>query len=160
MSRRPLAVIPISALVILSGTVFQAQTAQRTLSFAELTYGVGINALARTAGGDVWFGGATYSMTLPTTSDAVQRTASGTDHHGVIGRMTSDGRVTYLSYFGRKSSVTAIALDPAGNVTVAGWTLATDFPTTAGRLRSHLRRRRHLPGRSQEVGTAVAPLRQ
>jgi hypothetical protein len=133
MPRRRLAVIPaITVLVILAGTVFQAQTTQRTLSFAQLTYGVGISALARTEAGDVWFGGATYSTTLPTTPDAIQGTASGSEYYGVIGRMTADGRVTYLSYFGRQSSVTAIALDAAGNVTVAGATRAADFPTTPG----------------------------
>ena len=79
MPGRSIAVVLVLTVVLaLSDTVVQAQTAQRALTFAELTYGVQINALARTAVGDVWFGGRTCSTTLPTTSGAVQPTAAGT----------------------------------------------------------------------------------
>src|SRR5206468_263391 len=98
----------------LSSASFTAEQAQpnHTLTFAELTHGTTIYAMAPASGGGAWFGGSTCSTTLPTTPDAVQPTkASGC--HGVLGRLAADGAVSYLSYLGGTQgpvdTVTALA---------------------------------------------------
>lgn len=122
-------------LIVPASASFRAQSKPtHTLTFAELTYGNGITGLARDPSGGVWFVGSTCSTTLPTTSGAFQPTAPSSNCNGMFGKMDAQGAITYLSYIGgsRQSGATAIATDAAGNVYVAGYTYATDFPTTAG----------------------------
>jgi len=104
------------------------------LRFAELTYGDAIQAIVADGIGGVWFGGSTCSATLPTTSKAIQRSWSGQSCPGLLGRMKSDGAITYLSYFGgsASSTVASLARGANGNLYVAGVTYSADFPTTAG----------------------------
>jgi len=104
------------------------------LRFAELTYGDAIQAIVADGIGGVWFGGSTCSATLPTTSKAIQRSWSGQSCPGLLGRMKSDGTITYLSYFGgsASSTVASLARGANGNLYVAGVTYSADFPTTAG----------------------------
>jgi hypothetical protein len=134
MPRRPLAPGLIVLLVFFFSATFQAEAPRRTLRFAELTYGVAAQAMVRDQSGSIWFGGRTCMAALPVTADAIQPAAGGPGCHGLIGRMTSDGRVTYLSYFGGSalSTVTSLALDAGGNLIVGGWTDSADFPTTPG----------------------------
>jgi hypothetical protein len=50
-----------------------------------------------------------------------------------VAKLTSDGKAILSAvYFGGSGSdgVTKLALDPAGNVYIAGTTTSTDFPTT------------------------------
>jgi Beta-propeller repeat len=134
MTSKPRALVFASFLLIaLSTASFRAQTAPKhALTFAELTYGTTINAMAADGQGGVWFAGNTCSTALPTTANAVQRTASS-GCHGMVGRMKPDGSVTYLSYLGGSRGsdyANALVLDRAGNVYIGGWTTAPDFPTT------------------------------
>ena len=115
----------------------QENGVQHPLVLAELTYGESIDAMVADGTGGFWFGGTTCSTTLPTTSNAIQKTWSGQPciSTGMLGRMKSDGTITYLSYFGGSgpaTSIRSLALGPGGNLYVAGWTNAADFPTTAG----------------------------
>src|SRR3954465_9861416 len=90
-----------------------------TLTFAELTVGTGATALAADGKGGAWFGADTCSATLPTTSNAVRKTVPYAGCHGLLGRMTADGVVTYLSYIGGDGGpdhVRALAVDAAGSV--------------------------------------------
>ena len=83
--------------------------------------------------GGAWFGADTCDPRLPTTPDAVQPTVPYTGCHGLLGRMTANGAVTYLSYIGGAQGpdhVRALAVDASGNVYVAGSTYSPDFPTT------------------------------
>src|SRR5438034_2534692 len=102
MHRRPqsLAVFTLFLILAFSSATFTAQPAQpnHTLTFAELTHGTGITAMAADRHGGAWFGADTCSTTLPTTPDAVQRTVPFTGCHGLLGRMSADGAVNYLSY--------------------------------------------------------------
>jgi hypothetical protein len=142
MVRKYLSPAILIAVVLLgSETTFRAQASASApadmMSFAELTYGAHILALARDAAGNVWFAGETYSHSLPTTAGALQPNAPAAAANGIFGRMTPGGAVTYLSYLGSPgtSSYTylqSIALDSSGNVYLAGYTYAADFPTTPG----------------------------
>jgi hypothetical protein len=55
--------------------------------------------------------------------------------HGMLGRVTADGAVVYLSYLGGTQGtdwINALAVDATGHVYAAGSTSSPDFPTTAG----------------------------
>src|SRR4051812_1733366 len=100
MRTRPRAfVLASTLLIVLSSTSFQALTSTptRTLTFAELTYGVSIGTMVAAQGGGAWFGGTTCVTTLPTTANAVQRTKTA-GCHGVLGKVMPDGSIAYLSY--------------------------------------------------------------
>jgi hypothetical protein len=121
--------------IAVDGATFSAQPTQpyHTLTFAELTVGAAINAMAPDGHGGSWFGGQTCSAALPTTASAVQRTMTS-GCHGMLGRLAADGAITYLTYLGGThgaESVLALAVDAAGNVYAAGQTTSSDFPTTA-----------------------------
>jgi len=135
----PPAALVIPALLLCSESSFRAQTAAstHTVALAELSYGANIQALARDAAGNVWFAGKTCSHSLPTTAGALQPNAPAASCNGLFGRMSSSGAVTYLSYLGSPATnsethLQAIALDTGGNVYLAGYTYAADFPTTPG----------------------------
>src|SRR5436190_12384362 len=122
-------------IVLADGATFRAQPAQpnHTLTFAELTVGTAIHAMAPDGHGGSWFGGQTCSATLPTTTTAVQRTATS-GCHGMLGRMTADGAISYLTYLGGtrgSESILGLAVDAGGNVYAAGQTTSPDFPITA-----------------------------
>src|SRR5215831_5964120 len=133
--RFPRRLVPALLLILVaSDATFSAQQAQpnHTLTFAELTYGNAINAMVADGHGGTWFGGQTCSTTLPTTANAVQRTASA-GCHGMVGRMTADGAIVYLTYLGGaqgSDDVLALAVDAGSNVYAAGSTTSPDFPTT------------------------------
>ena len=97
MIRRPIPPVLIPIFLFCFTTTPSAQTPRRTLRFAELTEGVAAQTMVRDQSGSVWFGGKTCTATLPVTPDAIQRDPGAPGCHGLIGRMTSDGAVTYLS---------------------------------------------------------------
>ena len=130
--------LPVFLILLILATPLHAQEngVKHPLTFAELTYGGGIQAIVADGAGGFWFGGSTCSTTLPTTSNAIQKSWSGQAciPGGLLGRMKSDGTITYLSYFGGSgtSTVAALARGANGNLYVAGMTRSTDFPTTVG----------------------------
>jgi hypothetical protein len=93
-------------------------------------------AIAVDNSGRAWVTGVTFSGNFPTTANAFSRTYSGS-WDDFVARFSADGSgLDYSSYLGGSSNATqagrSIAVDPAGNAYVGGWTFATDFPTTAG----------------------------
>jgi regulation of enolase protein 1 (concanavalin A-like superfamily) len=135
----PFVSLPVLFLVLVLSTPLHAQEngIKHPLTLAELTYGEGIQAMVADGAGGFWFGGSTCSTTLPTTSNAIQKTWSGPPcvSTGLLGHMTADGSITYLSYLGGSGPTTAIsalALGPGGNLYIAGSTTASDFPTSGG----------------------------
>ncbi len=91
--------------------------------------GVGVNAL-----GQLHAVGFTASTSFPVTLDALQRYNSGlTD--GFLIRLNAAGEIAlYATYLGGAGDdyPQAVALDPWGNVYVAGQTFSSNFPTTLG----------------------------
>ena len=101
-------------------------------------------AIAVDAAGDVFVGGQSSSPQLPTTSDAIQKSFSG--YGGIFsnGDDFGDGfvfelnptgtSVLYASYLGggADDTVQGIALDRSGNLFVAGATVSSNFPVSAG----------------------------
>ena len=74
------------------------------------------------------------SADFPTTPDAVDSTYNGLGDVFVTKLNSSGSALLYSTYLGGDSSDTGlgIALDPFGNIYVAGITLSPDFPTTVG----------------------------
>ena len=113
----------------------QQNGVERSLTFAELTYGYEASAIVADGTGGLWFAGSTCSATLPTTSNAIQKSVPAQACSGLLGHMNADGSVAYLSYLGGSgpsTAIAALAIGPNGNIYVAGQTTSADFPTTTG----------------------------
>jgi uncharacterized protein (TIGR03437 family) len=112
--------------------------------------GIQVNAVATDRSGNTYLTGITNLTTLPVTSNAVQpQLAAGQCFFPFFGYNCGDafvikldptGAIVYATYFGGNGtdSGDAIAVDPQGNVYVAGVTSANDtgaannFPVTSG----------------------------
>jgi hypothetical protein len=101
-----------------------------TLVFSTYLGGSGMdtaNAIAVDAGGAVTIAGQTLSSDLPVLN---QSTHSG-DYDAFYARLAPSGTALLkLGYVGGRGAdtATAVALDSAGSIYLAGWTLSTDFP--------------------------------
>jgi hypothetical protein len=79
--------------------------------------------------GDAFVTGSTASPDFPVTSDAFQTNLSGT----FISELSANfEELVYSTFFGGSFGAAGIAMDPAGNIYVAGGTGSTTFPTTHG----------------------------
>jgi hypothetical protein len=86
------------------------------------------NAIAVDAGSNVYVVGQTFSSDLPVVN--AFQTAYGGDYDAFAARLSPAGALVWLSYLGGSGSdtATAVALDPAADVYIAGWTLSPNFP--------------------------------
>jgi hypothetical protein len=92
------------------------------------------NAIAVDNQGVITIAGTTRSHDLPTTPGAFDRTFGG-NSDGFVARISSDGtRLTWCTYLGgsKNDELHALAVNAAGEATVAGWTVSTNFPATFG----------------------------
>ncbi len=89
------------------------------------------NALAIDSNADIFIAGNTASKDLPATTGTFQNALNGTEN-GFVAKLSSDLTISWLTYLGGSASdtVSRLALDSAGNVTVAGYYTSSDFPTT------------------------------
>lgn len=80
--------------------------------------------------------GWTDSADFPTTSGAFDTTHNGNDDGFVVVLTPSGSSLTASTYLGGRNAdgVEALAVNPTGEITVAGWTESSTFPTTAGAL--------------------------
>jgi hypothetical protein len=96
------------------------------------------NGIAVNASGQAWVGGLTANGGYPTTTGAFQTTGTVGDggSTGFVTEFNADATaIRYSTFLGGTSAndaVTGVALDPAGDPFVTGWTASEDFPTTAG----------------------------
>ncbi len=89
------------------------------------------NALAVDAAGNAYVAGYTYSTDLPTINAVQPNISLAGDVDAFLAILNPAGNaLLYLSYLGGPGSDTAsaLALDSAGGIYVAGWTLSTSFP--------------------------------
>jgi hypothetical protein len=94
-----------------------------------------INAVAVDGAGAVYVTGGTQSPNFPTTSGAYSRTAAGSADNIFVSKFSPNGAsLLYSTYIGGNQSdvANAIAVDNAGAVLVAGYSLSPDYPVTSG----------------------------
>ena len=118
---------------------FVARLSGNLKTLAQATY-VGGNGsdfgrgVALDAAGNVLVAGFTDSTNLPGTTGGAQP-ANGGSYDGFVARLSSNlatlEKATYLGGADYER-VTAIALDPAGNVFITGYTASTNLPGSAG----------------------------
>ena len=85
--------------------------------------------------GDSFVTGSTGSADFPVTGDAFQTSGSGT----FVTEMSPNlAELVYSTYLGGSFGAGGIAMDPAGNIYVAGSTGSADFPTTRGAFQHKL----------------------
>jgi hypothetical protein len=106
-----------------------------TLVYSTYLGGSGIdnaNAIAVDTNGYAYVGGYTYSSDFPVVSPVQATAASPTSIDAFVAKLVPAGNtLAFSTYLGGNDSntVTGVAIDPSGNVYVAGWTLSTNFPT-------------------------------
>jgi uncharacterized protein (TIGR03437 family) len=86
-------------------------------------------AMQADAVGNVYVAGYVIGPGLTTTANALQPQSGGSSD-AFISKLAPDGSVVYSTYFGgsQDERITALALDAAGNLYVAGHTTSYDFP--------------------------------
>jgi hypothetical protein len=87
------------------------------------------------ASGNAWIAGTTTSADFPTTAGTAFDTTINGGADAFLAQLDAGGAALLHGTFlgGRDTdSATDLAFDPGGNVIVAGETMSTDFPTTAG----------------------------
>jgi hypothetical protein len=90
--------------------------------------------IAVDAGGSAFVAGVTGSTNLPVTAAALQAHAGG-GYDGFVAKVNNLGtQWDYVTYLGgqRDDYAYGIAVDSAGNATVAGYTISTNFPHPSG----------------------------
>jgi uncharacterized protein (TIGR03437 family) len=99
--------------------------------------GTAVNAMASDAQGNLYMGGVTLSADLPVTAGSYHpqpypNCNPGRCQHAFVAEVNASGRLVWSTYLGGNGSdaATGIAVDPGGNVYVAGTTGSTDFPLT------------------------------
>ncbi len=111
-------------------------TVAGALSYSTYLGGTGMDAataIAVDSAGSAYVAGQTFSADLPILS-ALQA-SSGGDYDAFWAKLSPAGNaLQVLSYLGGAGSdtATAVALDPSGNLYIAGWTLSANFPTANG----------------------------
>jgi uncharacterized protein (TIGR03437 family) len=100
--------------------------------------GTAVNAMASDTQGNVYLGGVTLSADLPVTAGAYHPQpypdcSGGRCQHAFVAKVSASGGLVWSTYLGGNGSdaATGIAVDPGGNVYVAGATGSTDFPLTS-----------------------------
>jgi len=79
--------------------------------------------------------GRTNSTDFPTTPGSIDPSHTGADHEGFLFKLDANGNsLVYSTYLGGNNTdeLTAVVLDDADNVYVAGNTLSKDLPVSAG----------------------------
>lgn len=88
--------------------------------------------------GNAYVTGTTYSTDFPTTPNAFQRGPLGISSHPFAAKIITTGTAlvysTYLGTTGEEARGVSVAVDVAGQATVAGLTDSARFPTTANAL--------------------------
>ena len=103
-------------------------------------------ALALDRSGNAWLTGATLSPDFPVSSDATQKTFKGpagasstSTGDAWVAQLSSAGNaVLFATYLGGSQNDygLGLAVDGAGNATVSGGTISTDFPVTSNAAQS------------------------
>lgn len=114
-------------LLALAGTAHATGTI-----FSTLLSGIGqdyAGAVTSDANGNTYVAGETYSKDFPVTAGAYQ-TVFGQTADAFVAKLGPDGKIVWATFLGGilTDAATGIALDSAGNVWVAGWTVSPDFP--------------------------------
>jgi hypothetical protein len=102
-----------------------------TLAYSTYLGGSGMdaaNAIAVDSSGSAYIAGYTYSTDMPVVN-AVQAANAG-DCDAFLAKIGGAPTLLFLTYLGGSGAdtATAAAMDPAGAVYLAGWTLSTNFP--------------------------------
>jgi hypothetical protein len=116
------------------GSQLEYSTYISSLHYGSNEVGTG---LALNANGEVYVVGFTDSNQFPVTADAVQKVVSDNDNAIVVKLNATGSDLSFSTFLGGngQDGLHAVALDPSGAVYVAGFSHATDFPTTPGSFR-------------------------
>jgi uncharacterized repeat protein (TIGR01451 family) len=121
----------------------QSSPISPAITFSTLLGGISddqITSIAFDPAGNVYVAGTATSPDLPVTPGAFQKTVTSGVSHVFVAKLNPQGTtILYLTYLGGSNTDEAdsIAVDAAGNAYVAGATLSSDFPVTAGAMQTN-----------------------
>jgi uncharacterized protein (TIGR03437 family) len=103
--------------------------------------GEGCNGVAVDTAGNAYIVGMTFSTNFPKTNGSFKTSYSGMGDGFVVKLNPAGNSLVYGTFLGGTDIDTAegIAIDPAGNAYVTGYTSSTDFPMAGGPFQSALR---------------------
>jgi hypothetical protein len=90
------------------------------------------NAIALDSSGAIYVAGNTSSVDFPVTSSAAQNTLNG-NYNAFVSKLSGDGSTLIYSTFlggSHSDTATSIAVDPAGEAVLGGYTTSPDFPVS------------------------------
>lgn len=110
------------------------------LAYATYLGGNGVDkatSVAMDGSGNVYVAGFTASPNFPATAAAFQ-TAWGGSYDAFVAKYSHTGTLEYATYLGGSGDdeANAVAVDAAGDVFVAGYTVSANFPVTPGAYRT------------------------
>ena len=97
-----------------------------------------VSAIATDSSGNIYIVGSTDSLSFPTTAGSFQTVFGGGSYDAFVTKLDPTvsglGSLVYSTYLGGSGHDvgSGIALDASGNVYLAGTTISSNFPTTAG----------------------------
>jgi len=117
------------------GFVFKINAAGTALIYSTYIGGSGddhLTAIAVDSTGAVWVTGWTSSPDFPTLN--AYQSSFGGDLDAIVFKLSPSGSLAYSTYLGGNGldEGYGVAVDPADNAYVAGWTTISGFPVTAG----------------------------
>ena len=102
--------------------------------------GITVTGIAVDSSGNAYVTGVTSSSNFPTSAGAFQTSLAGGWDAFVTKLNPTGSALVYSTYLGGSSSDASngIGMDSSGNAYVAGWSVSSNFPTTAGAFQTSL----------------------
>ena len=135
-----------------------------TLVYSTYLGGSGADAalvVAVDGGGNTYVTGFTSSTDFPTTPGAFQSAGGGATEYAFVSKLSADGTtLLYSTYLGGNGENRAqgLTVDGTGDAYVAGYTFASDFPTTPGAFQTSVLAANRPHGFVTELGPDGASL--
>ncbi len=111
------------------GTLFLYRTSLNSANASDEGFGIAVD-----ANGQAYVTGKTRGAGFPVSSGVFQGSFGGGVSDAFVARLNPSGGIVFGSFLGGSGDDEGkdIAIDPAGNLVITGWTTSSNFPVTSG----------------------------